>query len=75
MCHIQLFGNPCTEAHRLPLPIRFPRQGYLSGLPSSPPGDLPNAENVPASTLEFMHLQVDSLPLSYLGSLLCEMPS
>ena len=69
MCHIQIFGNPCAEARRLPLPMRFPRQGYLSGLPFSPPGDIPNAENVLTSALEFMHLQVDSLSLSHLGSL------
>ena len=40
------------------------RQEYWSGLPCSPPGDLPNPGIKPRSPA----LQADSLPLSYLGS-------
>ena len=42
----------------------FSRQEYWSGLPFSPPGNLPNLRIKPVSPA----LQVDSLPLSYLGS-------
>ena len=34
--------NPIDYSHQAPLSIGFPRQGYWSGLPSCPPGDLPN---------------------------------
>ena len=43
------------------------RQGYWSGLPFPPPGDLPSPGIVPASPVPPV-LQVDSLPLSHLGS-------
>ena len=33
-----------TIAHQAPLSLGFSRQEYWSGLPCSPPGDLPNAE-------------------------------
>jgi len=39
----------------------FPRQEYWSGLPSPPPGDLPDLGIQPASPA----LQVDSLPLRH----------
>ena len=42
----------------------FPRQEYWSGLPFPSPGDLPDPEIKPASPA----WQVDSLPLSFLGS-------
>ena len=38
-------------AHQTPLPIRFFRQEYWSGLLSSPPGDLPNPETEPMSLM------------------------
>ena len=30
------------QPHQAPLPMEFSRQGYWSGLPFPPPGDLPN---------------------------------
>ena len=34
--------TPWTVAHQAPLSMEFSRQKYWSGLPFSPPGDLPN---------------------------------
>ena len=39
---VGVFATPQTEAHKAPLSMEFSRQGYWSGLPFSPPGDLPN---------------------------------
>ena len=52
---------PWTVAHQAPLSMRFPRQEYWSGLPFSPPGDLPDPE------IEFVSpaLQQNFLPLSH----------
>ena len=52
--------NPCTIACQAPLSIGFSRQKYQSGLPFSPPGDLPD----PGIKLTSLALQVHSLPLS-----------
>ena len=38
-----------TVAHQSPLAIGFPRQEYWSGLPFSPPGNLPDPEIKPGS--------------------------
>ena len=46
---VQLFMNPWTAACQAPLSMEFSRQGYWSGLPCSPPGDLPNPGIKPAS--------------------------
>ena len=46
--------------------MRFPRQEYWSGLPFPSPGDLPGPGIEPVSSA----LQVDSLPLYHLGSLI-----
>ena len=40
--HVQFFAIPWTVAHQAPLSTGFCRQGYWIGLPSPPPGDLPN---------------------------------
>ena len=40
--HIQLFVTLWTVAYQASLPMGFSRQEYWSGLPSSPPGDLPH---------------------------------
>ena len=53
-----------TVAHQAPLSMRFLRQEYWSGLPILSPGNLPNPGIEPASSA----WQVDSLPLSHLGS-------
>ena len=42
LSHVQLFVTPWTVAHQAPLSMEFSRQEYWSGLPFSPPGDLPN---------------------------------
>ena len=39
---VRLFATPWTVAHKAPLSIGFSRQEYWSGLPFSPPGDLPD---------------------------------
>ena len=40
--HVQLFATLWTVAHHTPLSMGFSRQEYCSGLPCSPPGDLPD---------------------------------
>ena len=50
--------TPWTVAHQAPLSMGFSRQGYWSGLPCPPPGDLPNPGIEPRSPT----LQADSLP-------------
>ena len=54
---VQLFVPPWAAACQTPLPMRFPRQEYWSGLPCSPPGDLPSPGVKPRSPA----LQVESL--------------
>ena len=49
LSHIRHFVTPWTVDHQPPLSIRFSRQEYWSGLPFSPPGDLPNPGNEPKS--------------------------
>ena len=62
-----LFVTPWTVAPQVPLYMQFCRQGYWSGLPFPPPGDLPDPGLEPAS-LASPPLQADSLPLSHQGS-------
>ena len=52
------FVTPWTAARQAPLSMGFPRQEYWSGLPFSPPGDLPDPGIKPGSPA----LQEDSLP-------------
>ena len=51
--------NPMDCNPQGPLSTRFPRQEYCSGLPSPPPGDLPDPGIEPASSSA---LQVEPLP-------------
>ena len=51
--------TPWTVVCQAPLSMGFSRQGYWSGLPCAPPGDLPD----PGSNLHLLHWQADSLPL------------
>ena len=51
LSHVQLFATPWTIAHQAPLSMGFSRQEYWSGLPCSPPGDLPNPGIKPASLM------------------------
>ena len=46
---VRLFATPWTVAHKAPLSIGFSRQEYWSGLPFSPPGDLPDPGIEPGS--------------------------
>ena len=47
---IQLFVTPSSfVAHQAPLSMGFSRQEYWSGLPSPPPGDLPDPGVKPTS--------------------------
>ena len=73
LCHfspVWLFCNPMDHTpriipHQAPLSLGFLRQEYWSGLPFPPPGDFPH----PGIKLTSPALEVDSLPLSHLGSL------
>ena len=60
----QHFVAPWTVAPQAPLPMRFPRQEYWSGLPFSFPGDLANPGIEPTSPA----LQVILYRLSHQGS-------
>ena len=53
------FVKPWTVAHQAPLSMGFPRQEYWSGLPCTPPGDIPNPGIKPRSPA----LQPDSSPI------------
>ena len=55
--------TPGTAARQTPLSMGFPRQGYSSGLPFPPPGDLPDPGTKPMCPA----LWVDSLLLSHQG--------
>ena len=57
-------------AHQAPLSTGFCRQEQWNGLPFPPPGELPDWRIQPAS----LTWQVDSLPLSHLGSHVCIHP-
>ena len=57
------FATPWIAAYQAPLSMGFYRLEYWSGLPFPTP-DLPNPGIEPASP----HWQVDSLPLSHVGS-------
>ena len=41
---VQLFVTPWAISSQAPLPIKFSRQEYESGLPCPPPGDLADPE-------------------------------
>ena len=64
---VQLFVTPWIVAHQTLLSMGFSRQEYWSGLPCSPPGDLPDPEIEPVS-LGSPTLEVDSLPLAPPGN-------
>ena len=56
--------TPRTLAHQAPRSMGFPRQEYWSGLPFSPPEDLPDPGLEPTSPA----LQADSLPTEPSGT-------
>ena len=47
--HVQLFATLWIVANQAPLSMEFSRQGYSSGLPWPPPGDLPIPGITPVS--------------------------
>ena len=59
-----LFATPWTVSCQGPLSMGFSRQGYRSGLPCPPPGDLPSPRTEPISST----WQADSFLLSHQGS-------
>ena len=61
---VQLFVTLWTVDHQAPLSMGFSRQVYWSGLPLSPPGDLPNPgmESMSPASLA---LYTDCLSLSH----------
>ena len=65
--HVQLFAPSWTIAHQVSLSMGFSRQGYRSGLPCPPPGDLLDPGIKPASPASSA-LQADSLPARHWGS-------
>ena len=64
LSRVQLFATTWTVALQAPLSVGVPKEEYWSGLPFPSPGELPNL----GIKLEYPALQVDSLPLSHLGS-------
>ena len=66
----QLFVTPWTAAHQAPLSMGFSRQGYWSGLPCPPPGDLLDP-GVKSTSLTSAALASVSLPLTSPDSQAC----
>ena len=61
LSQVRRFVTPWIVARQALLSREFSRQEYWSGLPSNPPGDLPDPAIKPVSSA----LQADSLPLSH----------
>ena len=66
--------TPWTVAHQAPLFMEFSQQEYWSGLPCPSAGAPPDPGIEPGSP-ETPALQVNSLPLSHLGSLILKLHS
>ena len=58
---VQLFATLWTAARQAPLSMGFSRQGYWSGLPCPPPGNVPYTGIEPTPPVS-PALQADSLP-------------
>ena len=71
LSHVLLFATLWTVICQAPLSIGFLRQEYWSGMPCPPPEDLPDPVIEPECVVS-PAWQVGSLPLSHLGSLMCE---
>ena len=50
-CCVRFCATLWIVAHQAPLSMRFSRQEYWSGLPCSPPGDLPDPGIEPVSLM------------------------
>ena len=57
---VQIFVTPWTVAHQAPLSMGFSRQEYWSGLPCTPPGNLPDPGIEPVSPTS-LAFQADAL--------------
>jgi len=68
LSHVGLFATPWTVACQAPLSVGSSSQGYWRGLPFLSPGIFLIQGSNP-HLLPLLYWQVDSLPLSYLGSL------
>ena len=64
LSRVRLFATPWSAVYQAPLSMGFSRHEYWSGLPFSPPGDLPNPGVEPGS----LALQADALPSEPQGS-------
>ena len=64
LIRVSFLVTPWTVARQAPLSMEFSGQGYWSGLPCLPPGDLLDPEIRPGSPA----LQADSLPSGHQGS-------
>ena len=53
---VRLFTISWTVAHQAPLSMGFSQQEYWSGLPSPPPGDLPDP-GIKSHLLHLLHWQ------------------
>ena len=71
--HVSLFATLWIIAFQAPLSIEFSRQEYWSGLPYSPPGNLPNPGLEPEFPV-IPALQVDFFLLSHWGSPIAAYP-
>ena len=69
VCRVRLFATPWTVTRQAPLSTGFPRQEYRVGCHFLLQGIFPAR----GSNLRFLPWQVDSLPLSHLGSLAFKM--
>ena len=67
LSRVQLCATLQTVACQAPLSMGFSRLEHWSGLPCTPPGDLPNPGIEPVSRSSSA-LQADSFPLSHWGS-------
>ena len=67
LSHVQLFVTPCRVACQAALSMGLSWQEHWSELPFPPPSDL-LTQGLNLCLLWILNWQVDSLPLSYLGS-------
>ena len=65
---VWLHVTPWTVACQAPLTVRFFRQEYWSGLPHSPPGNLPNPGTELSSPACLLHCRLILLLLGHQGS-------
>ena len=61
---VQLFETLRTVALQPPLSVGFSRQEYWSELPRSPPGDLPDPENIKSASFKSPALIGESFTIS-----------